>query len=401
MNAMGDTNSLTLEALSGDRRLIARAISLLENGDERAHEVRRVIAGRQGQAHVIGVTGPPGGGKSTLVSSMIKAFRRLGKTVAVIAVDPSSPFTGGAVLGDRIRMAEHQSDDGVFIRSLASRGHLGGLALAAGDVIDLFDAVGFDVVVVETVGAGQSEVEITRFADTRVVVCPPGLGDDIQAIKAGVLEIGDVFVVTKADLPDAAKVKSQLLAMLSLRRGGAVSPKVMMVSAPSGEGMDAFITWLDMRTQRGSRHTEGGGNEAYNLASRCIRADLFAKLLGIELVSASLGVATLRMKVMQKHINFNQRCHGGAIFALGDMALGLACNSYGKLTSLIDGQMSISAAVEEGDYLIAHACEMSRSRKVGSYQVRITRARDEQLIALVHGTVYVLDKPLAVFDKSL
>lgn len=390
------SNSFIQKALGGNRRAIARSISAMENGDETAHEVRRAVAGSQGRAHVIGVTGPPGGGKSTLVATMIKAFRQRGKTVAVIAVDPSSPFTGGAVLGDRIRMAECQSDEGVFIRSLASRGHLGGLALAAGDVIDLFDAVGFDVVIVETVGAGQSEVEITRYADTRIVVCPPGLGDDVQAIKAGVLEIGDVFVVTKADLPDARKTESELLAMLALRREQSVPPKVMRVSAPSEDGTDALVNWLDARTQRGLRHAQGGSKEAYNLAFRCIAADNFARLLGIELVSASMGTVTLRMKVMGKHMNFNLRGHGGAIFALGDMALGLACNTYGKIATLIDGQMSISTAVEEGEMLIAHAYEVSRSRKVGSYQVKVTRARDDQHVALLHGTVYVLDRPVTV-----
>lgn len=386
------SNMSIQKALGGDRRSIALAISALENGGEMAYEVRRAIAASQGRAHVIGVTGPPGGGKSTLVSVLIKGLRKKGKTVAVVAIDPSSPFTGGAVLGDRIRMGERQSDDGVFIRSLASRGHLGGLSMAAGDVIDLFDASGFDVVIVETVGAGQSEVEITRFADTRVVVCPPGLGDDVQAIKAGVLEIADIFVVTKADLPDARKTESELLAMLTLRRSQAATPAVKSVSAPSEEGTDALVDWLDARSERGRRHATGGAKTAYNLVSRCIAGDNMAQLLGIELVAASMGSTTLRMKVMRKHMNFNDRCHGGALFALGDMALGLACNSYGKIATLVDGQLSISTAVEEGEWLVAHAYEVSRSRKIGSYQVKITRARDGEHIAMLHGTVYVLDK---------
>jgi LAO/AO transport system kinase len=386
------SNMSIQKALGGDRRSIAQAISALENGGEMAFEVRRAIAASQGRAHVIGVTGPPGGGKSTLVSVLIKGLRKKGKTVAVVAIDPSSPFTGGAVLGDRIRMGERQSDDGVFIRSLASRGHLGGLSVAAGDVIDLFDAAGFDVVIVETVGAGQSEVEITRFADTRVVVCPPGLGDDVQAIKAGMLEIADVFVVTKADLPDARKTESELLAMLTLRRSEAVTPEVRRVSAPNEEGTDALVDWLDARSERGRRHAAGGAKTAYNLVSRCIAGDNMAQLLGIELVSASMGSTTLRMRAMRKHMNFNNRCHGGALFALGDMALGLACNSHGKIATLVDGQLSISTAVEEGEWLVAHAYEVSRSRKIGSYQVAITRARDGEHIAMLHGTVYVLDK---------
>ncbi len=267
------------KALGGDRRAIAQAISALENGGEMAYEVRRAIAATQGRAHVIGVTGPPGGGKSTLVSVLIKGLRKKGRTVAVVAIDPSSPFTGGAVLGDRIRMGERQSDEGVFIRSLASRGHLGGLSVAAGDVIDLFDAAGFDVVIVETVGAGQSEVEITRFADTRVVVCPPGLGDDVQAIKAGMLEIA-VFVVTKADLPDARKTESELLAMLTLRRSGSVTPEVRRVSAPSEEGTDALVDWLDARSERGRRHAAGGAKTAYNLVAQCIAGDNMAQSAG-------------------------------------------------------------------------------------------------------------------------
>jgi LAO/AO transport system ATPase/phenylacetic acid degradation protein PaaD len=382
------------KALAGDRRSIGQAISALENGGEMAYEVRRAIAASQGRAHVIGVTGPPGGGKSTLVSVLIKGLRKKGKTVAVVAIDPSSPFTGGAVLGDRIRMGERQWDEGVFIRSLASRGHLGGLSVAAGDVIDLFDAAGFDVVIVETVGAGQSEVEITRFADTRVVVCPPGLGDDVQAIKAGVLEIADIFVVSKADLPDARKTESELLAMLTLRRSQTVVPEVKRVSAAGEEGTDALVDWLDARSERGRRHAAGGANTAYKLVSKCISGDNMAQLLGIELVSASMGSTTLRMKVMRKHMNFNDRCHGGALFALGDMALGLACNSYGKIATLVDGQLSISTAVEEGEWLVAHAYEVSRSRKIGSYHVKITRARDGEHIAMLHGTVYVLDKSL-------
>ncbi|PZP93609.1 MAG: methylmalonyl Co-A mutase-associated GTPase MeaB [Variovorax paradoxus] len=207
--------------LAGDRRAVAHAITALENDSPAAMGIRASVGAHVGRAHVIGITGPPGGGKSTLVSALIKQLRARGHTVAVVAVDPSSPFTGGAVLGDRIRMGEHQADEGMFIRSLASRGHLGGLARAAGDVVDVFDAAGFDTIIVETVGAGQSEVEVTRIADTRLVVCPPGLGDDIQAIKAGVLEIADAFVVSKSDLPDAQRTENELRSMLTC---GAVRP---------------------------------------------------------------------------------------------------------------------------------------------------------------------------------
>ncbi|QNN58781.1 methylmalonyl Co-A mutase-associated GTPase MeaB [Diaphorobacter ruginosibacter] len=385
--------ALIFKALEGDRRAIGRAISALEDGGASAYAIRQATAARQGRAHVIGVTGPPGGGKSTLVSAMIRGLRERGMTVAVVAVDPSSPFTGGAVLGDRIRMGERQSDDGVFIRSLASRGHLGGLATAAADVIDLFDAAGFDVVIVETVGAGQSEVEITRFADTRIVVCPPGLGDDVQAIKAGILEIADVFVVTKADLPDSRKTASDLRAMLALRKDQCHLPPVLQVVATSGDGVDKLVEVLLQRPERGKRHAVDGAQEAYRQLSGFIAQDNVANLLGFELVAAAKGTATLRMKVQRKHINFNGKCHGGILFSFGDMALGLACNSHGKLATLVDGQMSISTAVDEGDWLIAHASEVSRSRKIGSYQVRIFRASDNAHIALIHGTVYVLDRP--------
>lgn len=385
--------ALIFKALEGDRRAIGRAISALEDGGASAYAIRQATAARQGRAHVIGVTGPPGGGKSTLVSAMIRGLRERGMTVAVVAVDPSSPFTGGAVLGDRIRMGERQSDDGVFIRSLASRGHLGGLATAAADVIDLFDAAGFDVVIVETVGAGQSEVEITRFADTRIVVCPPGLGDDVQAIKAGILEIADIFVVTKADLPDSRKTASDLRAMLALRKDQCNLPPVLQVVATSGDGVDKLVEVLLQRPERGKRHAVDGAQEAYRQLSGFIAQDNVANLLGFELVAAAKGTATLRMRVQRKHINFNGKCHGGILFSFGDMALGLACNSRGKLATLVDGQMSISTAVDEGDWLIAHASEVSRSRKIGSYQVRIFRASDNAHIALIHGTVYVLDRP--------
>lgn len=398
MTALSET--LSDRMARGDRRTIAQAISSLENNDERAHEVRRAVAGRVGRAHVIGVTGPPGAGKSTLVSALILGLRQRGRTVAVVAVDPSSPFTGGAVLGDRIRMGDRQDDEGVFIRSLASRGHLGGLAAAAGDVIDVFDAAGYDVVLVETVGAGQSEVEITRYADTRVVACPPGLGDDVQAIKAGVLEIADVFVVTKADLPGARRTESDLQAMIGLRRGAGPAPAVQKVSAPSGEGMAALVEWLDARPQRGLRHAPGGSLQARQLVGRCLDADGFGQAMGMELLHAAPGEVKLRMRVQRMHINFNQRCHGGAIFSLGDMALGLACNSHGSIATLVDSQMSISTAVEEGEWLIAHATEVARSRKIGTYQVRISRARDDAHIALLNGVVYVLDRPVTVPEPA-
>jgi LAO/AO transport system kinase len=393
MNA--ETNPLQA-ILAGDRRAVARAITALENDSDSAHTVRAGVAAHVGRAHVVGVTGPPGGGKSTLVSGLIRQLRARGHTVAVVAVDPSSPFTGGAVLGDRIRMGEHQPDEGVFIRSLASRGHLGGLARSATDVVDVFDAAGYHTVIVETVGAGQSEVEVTRIADTRLVVCPPGLGDDIQAIKAGVLEIADAFVVSKADLPDAQRTENDLLSMLTLRRGPAAKPPVLRTIATTGEGLRELVDWLEQRTQRGSRHAATEDRAARDLVARSIAADGYGRHLGFELVAAARGTATVRMRVGPQHLNFNGRCHGGAIFSLGDMALGLACNSHGTIAALIDGNISISTGVEPGDWLVAHATEVSRSRKVGVYRVDVSRASDQAHIACLSGTVYVTGKPVPV-----
>jgi LAO/AO transport system kinase len=226
--------------LAGERAALARAITAVENETDEARLVLQAIRGRLGHALVVGFTGAPGAGKSTLVSAYVGELRRRSLSVGVVAVDPSSPLTGGAILGDRIRMTQHAADPGVFIRSLASRGHLGGLSRTAARVIDVFDASGRDVVVVETVGTGQSEVEIAEIADVRVVVNAPGLGDDVQAIKAGILEIADVLVVNKSDLPFAERSARQLAAM-SAQRGhgsGQMGPvPVLQTSAMQGSGV--------------------------------------------------------------------------------------------------------------------------------------------------------------------
>lgn len=224
---------------AGDRRAIARAISVVEDGGVDGQALSAQLAGDCGRARVVGITGPPGAGKSTLVNALVRELLVRGEAVAVVAVDPSSPITGGAVLGDRIRMADVHADARVFIRSLATRGHLGGLTRSTADVITVLDAAGFDYVIVETVGTGQSEVEITRVAGTRIVVCPPGLGDDVQMLKAGVLEIADIFVVNKSDLPDADRTENELRAMLALRPA-ARRPPVLRTTASSGEGVAAL-----------------------------------------------------------------------------------------------------------------------------------------------------------------
>ncbi len=232
--------------LAGDRRALARLISRAEAGEEECRPALADIHRHTGRAHIVGVTGVPGSGKSTLVRACASAMRAVGRTLGVVAVDPSSPFSGGAILGDRIRMGALAGDPGVFIRSMASRGALGGLAHAALDAVDLMDAAGFDTVLIETVGVGQDEVDIVRAADTTVVVSAPGLGDDIQAIKAGVLEIADIHVVSKSDRPDANRTFAELKQMLLLAQ---VPPErhipIVATSAESGEGIDALLAEID------------------------------------------------------------------------------------------------------------------------------------------------------------
>ena len=210
---------LVARALSGSRRAIAQVVSLVENDGRAAQEVMSSLYPRTGRAQVIGITGSPGTGKSTLVSAMAKAYRGRGFTVGVVAVDPTSPFSGGAILGDRIRMRDLSGDPGVFIRSMATRGALGGLAATTSDVVRVLDAVGYQVILIETVGVGQAEVDVVRVAHTVLVVEAPGLGDDIQTLKAGIIEIADIFVVNKADLPGTDAVVSALRAAISLGRG--------------------------------------------------------------------------------------------------------------------------------------------------------------------------------------
>ena len=204
--------------LAGARTALARAATLLENDRPGADALHASLVPHCGRAHVVGITGAPGAGKSTLINALLAELGRRGRRIAVLAVDPSSPVTGGALLGDRVRMADAGEGDTTFIRSVSSRGHLGGLSRTAARLIDLFDAAGFDPVIVETVGTGQSEVEIARFADTNVVVCPPGLGDEVQALKAGILEVADLLVVNKGDLPAAARTAHDLQTAPGLRR---------------------------------------------------------------------------------------------------------------------------------------------------------------------------------------
>jgi LAO/AO transport system kinase len=233
------TSPLANGVLAGEPRAIARAISLVENEDPSSAELIRDIFGRTGRAYLVGVTGPPGAGKSTLVDRLTAELRTRGHQVGVVAVDPTSPFTGGAVLGDRLRMQSHAGDTGVFIRSMATRGHLGGLARATGDAALVLDAAGKDIVIIETVGVGQDEVEIIRTADISIVTLVPGTGDEVQALKAGIMEIADVFVVNKADREGADRLAMAVEANLALHAYGEQEwrPPIIKTVATSGRGV--------------------------------------------------------------------------------------------------------------------------------------------------------------------
>ncbi|HEX9530916.1 MAG TPA: methylmalonyl Co-A mutase-associated GTPase MeaB, partial [Acidimicrobiales bacterium] len=232
-----DPAALVEAAGAGDRTAVARLISLVERGGEAARAVGRLAYPRGGQAYTVGITGAPGAGKSTLTDTLITEIRQDGSEVAVLAVDPSSPFSGGAILGDRVRMQDHALDHGVFIRSMASRGHLGGLALAVPEAVRVLDAAGLPIVLIETVGVGQVEVEVAGTADTTVVVVNPGWGDAVQANKAGLLEIADVFVINKADRPGAADTRRDLELMLMLGDvERAWTPPIVLATATKGDG---------------------------------------------------------------------------------------------------------------------------------------------------------------------
>jgi LAO/AO transport system kinase len=243
--------ALVPAALAGDVRAIARLLTRAENGTPEARPAFDTLYAKAGRAHVVGITGVPGSGKSTLVAKLAAAIRASGRTVAIVAIDPSSPFSGGAILGDRIRMGELGGDPGVFVRSMATRGALGGLARGTLEAVDVLDAAGFDLVMIETVGVGQDEVDVARAAHTVVVVSAPGLGDDIQAIKAGVLEIADVHVVSKCDKPDANRTLADLKNMLALglrsdgAGGGAWRPPVIATSAARDEGTAEVLAAID------------------------------------------------------------------------------------------------------------------------------------------------------------
>jgi len=251
-----DVPDLVARAQQGQAAAIARLISLVEDDSPALPDVSAALAPHTGQAHIVGLTGSPGVGKSTSTSALVAGLRRRGKRVAVLAIDPSSPFSGGALLGDRVRMSEHDTDPEVFIRSMASRGHLGGLAGAAPQALRVLDAAGCDVILVETVGVGQSEVEIAGIADTTVVLLAPGMGDGIQAAKAGILEIGDIFVINKADREGANTTRRELRSMIGMRADHPDwTPPIVLTVATKGEGTDELVDAID---QHFTHLTESG-----------------------------------------------------------------------------------------------------------------------------------------------
>jgi LAO/AO transport system kinase len=282
--ATGNDSELARRFRAGDIRALARAISLVERRDPSVRALEEPSSGKEGAAPVVGFTGAPGTGKSTLVDALVALLRKQGKSVAVIATDPNSPFTGGAILGDRIRMQRHSLDPKVFIRSMGARGHLGGLSLATREAIRLLEAFGFEQVILETVGVGQSELEIAAVADTTVVVMTPNLGDGVQMIKAGILEIADIFVVNKADLEGHQRVAMELRGMLSLnapRAPAAGAPKawkppIIPTVAARQEGIDEL--WAAIEAHR--RHLESSGR-ARELAEKRLKdetAEVVAEL---------------------------------------------------------------------------------------------------------------------------
>ncbi|MBL8344979.1 MAG: methylmalonyl Co-A mutase-associated GTPase MeaB [Rubrivivax sp.] len=384
--------------LRGERGAVARAISRIEQGAPDAAALRATLVPHLGRAHVIGITGAPGAGKSTLVHALLGELLARGQRIAVVAVDPSSPLSGGAVLGDRVRMGEHGAHADVFIRSVASRGHLGGLSPTTRAIVDVLDAAGFHTIIVETVGAGQSEVEIMAVADTRIVVCPPGLGDEVQAIKAGILEIADLLVVSKADLPGADAAARDLREMLHLRAQGAAGAwkvPVLSVHASAGAGMAALADQALAHGGHGGHgrrlHVDPKAAAAAAASARVFRlaaGDPYARATGIVCVRGGPGGAEVQLTLRPDHLNFNGTCHGGVIFALADTAFGLASNSHGTVAAGIDAHITYQQAARAGETLTAQAREVSRSRKLAVYRVDVTRA-DGRPVSSFTGTVYV------------
>ncbi len=253
IKASADLGAWVEKIREGDPRALARALSEVENRGARAENLLRALFGFSGQAWRIGITGAPGAGKSTLVNGLVAHLRKQGRSVAVVAVDPTSPYTGGAILGDRVRMQSHHGDPGVFIRSMATRGVLGGLAAATADVIVTLEASGRDVVIIETVGVGQAEIEVVKLASAVALVLTPSMGDDVQTLKAGIMEIADVFVVNKADQPGADRIQGQLEALLSLLPAGQARPPIVQTVATDNQGVGELMNTLGALPRQSDR----------------------------------------------------------------------------------------------------------------------------------------------------
>lgn len=425
---------LVARSLGGDRGALSRLLTLVDDGGPGAAEAGAAVAAQAGRAWVVGITGVPGSGKSTLVDTLLGHWLGQGLKVAVIAIDPSSPISGGAVLGDRIRMGINGAHPNAFIRSFSARGELGGLSRATSAAVDCFDAAGYERVIVETVGTGQSETRIVALADTRVVVCPPGLGDDVQALKAGTLEIADILAVSKGDLPLAEQTAREMREMLTLRRSQGADvwkPRVLVVSAIARTGLDELLIALEAHRESvgvgrrrpgpagagadkaGRSSHEAGGDAARRGATATLPASLPApedsegwrarlaglaerdgvcRTLGIAVLAGGPGRVELGMTVDARHLNFNGGCHGGAIFALADSAFGLASNSHGPLAMGIDAHITYQAGVRSGETLIARAAEVHRSRRLGVYRIDVVRpnaAGGEDPVSSFTGTVYI------------
>lgn len=278
--------------LGGDLRALARACTLVENNTEAGRALLQEVFPDTGRALTIGITGPPGAGKSTLVSRIAAQVRARTQRVGIIAVDPSSPFSQGAILGDRIRMQEHHGDSGVFIRSMATRGQLGGLAAATLELTLLLDVAGFNVVLIETVGVGQDEIEVSRLADVTIVVLVPQMGDDVQAIKAGIMETADVFAINKADLPGAERLEQEIRAMQSLSAvsGEVQQAPVRRVSAVEGQGIDELLEQVFRVAERKQRMVEKAKTWEHRLR-QMLRGRLSAAIPDHEIVNLSVSVA--------------------------------------------------------------------------------------------------------------
>ena len=302
------------QLLTGDRRALARVLRIVEDRRPGFREILRELAPRRVGSHRVGVTGAPGVGKSTLVSALVREARARDRTVGILAVDPSSPWTGGALLGDRIRMTEHLGDSGVFVKSMATRGALGGICAATGDALDVLDAAGFDLLIVETAGAGQTDVEVAREAETTILVLAPGAGDGIQAMKGGVMEAGDLIVVNKCDLPGAEGVRQEVLAALALRTDTRERPDVLLASAATGEGVGAILDALAARAKAFQ-----AGDRRAGLRLR-LAADRVRAALREALEEAVLGRSERADLLVQEVADGRQTAHDAAEALLEDLA---------------------------------------------------------------------------------